>query len=161
MSIVINSNEYQCWHEVGHATACLHFGGDVEFVELIDDETAGGLARARCITTQAIRPSVACGGFAAEFLLLRNGHLEQVDEKEITQIIFRNASKDREMFLGRTLGDGEEFSKEFDEKFMGHAVSIVVPIFNNYFSGMKKIVRELVKEKKVDGERVKYLLSCR
>ncbi len=161
MPIVINSIEYQCWHEVGHATACLHLGGDVEFVELMDDETAGGLARARCRTTPEIRSSVACGGFAAEFFLLRKGHLEQVNEQEIIQVIFHNASKDREMFLGRTLSDGEEFSKEFDERFMNHAVFVVAPIFNIYFAGMKEIVRELVRKKKVDGKRVTDILSCR
>lgn len=161
MPIVINSIEYQCWHEVGHATTCLHLGGDVEFVELVDDETVGGLARTCCTTTPEIRSSVACGGFAAEYFLLRKGHLEQVNEKEITQIIFINASKDREMFLGRKLSDGEGFSKEIDQTFMNHAVYIVAPIFNGYFTGMKEIVRELVRVKKVDGRRIKDILFCR
>jgi hypothetical protein len=46
MAIEINSLAYQCWHEIGHAFVCLHLGGDVEFVELLDEQQ-GGLARAR------------------------------------------------------------------------------------------------------------------
>ena len=158
MTIEIDSLEYQCWHEVGHATVCLHLGGDVEFIELLDNETAGGLARARCSTTTNIRPSVACGGFAAEFFLLRNGHLPQVDEKEITQIIFRNATIDRKMFCGRTLSDGEVFRKEEDEEFMNHSVTKAVLIFRKYFPRIKQIVCELIKERKVDGKRVRGVI---
>lgn len=158
MSIVINSLEYQSWHEVGHAIVCLHLGGGVEFVELLDDERASGLARARCSTNTNIRPSVACGGFAAELFLLRNNHLEQVDEKEITQIIFRNATKDREIFCGRTLRDDEIFKKEEDESFMCHAVQKVVPIMGQYFPQMKLIVRELLNERKIHGSKVRELL---
>lgn len=158
MPIAINSLEYQCWHELGHATACLHFGGNVEFIELLDDENVGGLARARCSTTPDIRPMVACGGFAAEFYLLRNGHLPKIDEREITQIIFRNATKDREMFYGRTLGDTEQFSKNEDEAFMHTAIDKVAPIFGKYFDQMRHIVCELMKEREVDGIRIKELL---
>ena len=158
VDIQINSLEYQCWHEVGHVTVCLHLGGDVEFIELLDDETSGGLARARCFTNADIRRSVACGGFAAEFFLLRKGHLSQVDEKEIAQIIFRNATKDREMFCGRTLRDNEGFTKEDDEAFMSHAVSDIAPIFSWYFPKMRQVVGELIRAKKLDGKRIKEVL---
>jgi len=159
MPIVIDSLEYQCWHEVGHATVCLHLGGDVEFIELLDDQKAGGAARARCSTTPDIRQSVACGGFAAEFYLLRTGRLTQVDEKEIAQTIFRNAAIDREMFFDRKLGDGESFTKEEDEQFMNLATQIP-RIFPQYSSRMQQIVSELLDKRKIDGKRVRELLFC-
>jgi hypothetical protein len=159
MTIVINSLEYQCWHEVGRATVCLHLGGDVEFIELIDDASSEGLARARCLTTQPIRQSVACGGFAAEFYLLRAGYLPPVDEKEITQTIFRNAAMDREMFKGGKASDRSERTKGDDEAFMNHAVCVVVPILKQYILRMKQIVRELLNDKKLDGKRVKQILA--
>ena len=130
----------------------------MEFIELLDDENVGGLARARCSTTQDIRQMVACGGFAAEFFLLRNGYLPKIDEKEITQIIFRNATKDREMFCGRTPRDNEQFTKKEDEDFMHLAINNVAPIFGQYFDQMDQIVCELIKVRKVDGNRTKELL---
>jgi hypothetical protein len=154
MTIAINSLEYQCWHEVGHATVCLHLGGDVEFIELIDNA-----ARAHCLTTQPIRQSVACGGFAAEFYLLRAGYLPPVDEKEITQTIFRNTAKDREMFKGGKASDKSEGGKGDDEAFMNHAVRVVVPILKQYILRMKQVVRELLKDKKLDGNRLKEILA--
>lgn len=32
MLIRVDSDEYRCWHEIGHATACWHLGGDVDFI---------------------------------------------------------------------------------------------------------------------------------
>jgi len=161
VDIEINSLEYQCWHEVGHATVCLHLGGDVKFIELPDDEPSGGLAFAQCFAAADICPSVLCGGFAAEFFLLRKGCLSQVDENEITQIMLRHATKDREMFCGRTLSDNEEFTKEDDEAFMNHAVSEVAPIFNWYFQNMRQVVGELVVAKKLDGKRIREVFFPR
>jgi hypothetical protein len=105
-----------------------------------------------------IRPSVACGGFAAEFLLLRNCHLLQMEEKVFTQIIFRNATKDREMFCGRTLSESEEFTREEDEAFMNHATSLVAQILIRYFSKMKQVVDELLLARKLDGKRIREVL---
>jgi hypothetical protein len=134
MPIEINSIEYQCWHEVGHATACLHFGGSVEFIELLDSSSANGLARARCRTTPEIRPMVACGGFAVEFFLFRKGRLSLIEEQEMTQVIFRNATKDREIYSGKALSKDDHFTKQEDEKFMGFAISKVTPIFDLYLN---------------------------
>jgi hypothetical protein len=41
MKILIDSVEYKCWHEVGHATVCLHLGGDVDFIEFLESDTRG------------------------------------------------------------------------------------------------------------------------
>ena len=159
MKIRVDSVEYKCWHEVGHAAICLHQGGDIDFIEFLDGD-ARGYARARCVVTPEIEKDVACGGFAAEFYLLDKGYAERgpEDERDISQIVFHNATGDREEFWGRKLGRNEAFTKAEDEGFMKHAIYSVVPIFGQYFSGMQALVRELCEAKRVEGRRVKELL---
>lgn len=53
MKIRVDSDEYKCWHEVGHATVCLHLGGDVDFIEFLVGD-ARGHARARCVVIPEI-----------------------------------------------------------------------------------------------------------
>ncbi|KKN92167.1 hypothetical protein LCGC14_0209800 [marine sediment metagenome] len=109
MNLEVNSLEYKCWHEIGHTVVCLHLGGTVEFVEIMGEENEGrGFARARCNTTPDIRPLVLCAGFATEYLLLRKGFLAAIDEKEFTQLIFNNATIDREMY--HHVSDQHDFS---------------------------------------------------
>ena len=164
MKIRVDSVEYKCWHEVGHATVCLHLGGDVEFIEFLFGD-ARGHARTRCVRPPEIDKSVACGGFAAEFYLLKNGYAElgHDDKRDINWIPFHNATNDREDFWGRTLGAGEEFSTSENTKFMHHAIGPdgnggLIPILNQYFSGMQNVVRELYESRRVEGSRLKELL---
>jgi hypothetical protein len=159
MKIRVDSVEYKCWHEVGHATVCLHLGGDVDFIEFLHGD-ARGHARASCIVLPEIERSVACGGFAAEFYLLKNRYAEQGhdDKRDINQVVFHNAIIDRADFWERELGGDEPFAKEEDEKFMNHAIEIVAPIFDQYFPRMQQLVRELSRARRVEGRRVKELL---
>ena len=159
MKILVDSVEYKCWHEVGHATVCLHLGGDVDFIEFLDGD-ARGHARARCVVTPEIERNVACGGFAAEFYLLKRGYAEKShdDERDISQIVFHNATGDREEFWGRKLGKDEAFAKAEDEEFMSRAVDSVAPIFDRYFSEMQTLVRELHDARRVEGRRVREVL---
>lgn len=159
MKVVVDSVEYRSWHEVGHATACLHLGGDVTFIELLDGD-ARGHARARCVVMPEIERSVACAGFATEFYLLNSGHAEQRpdDGRNISQVVFHNATSDREEFWGRKLERDEVFSRAEDEAFMQHAIEAVAPIFNRYFSGMQQLVRELCDTGRVEGRRVEEVL---
>ncbi len=163
MKIRVDSVEYKCWHEVGHATVCLHLGGDVDFIEFLEGDSRG-YARARCVVTSEIERSVACGGFAAEFFLLNNGYAEQApdDKRDINRIVFDNASGDGHAFWGRELGH-EAFTETETREFMNHAIGSdghggVIPIFNQYFSGMQELVRELRETSRVEGKRVKELL---
>lgn len=159
MKVIVDSTEYRAWHEVGHATICLHLGGDVEFIELLTDD-ARGHARARCIDTPEIERSVACGGFAAEFYLLDKGLAERArgDDRDLSQIVFHNAFFDRGAFWGREVGPNDEFSRSEDEQFMQHAISHVAPIFDQYFPGMQAVVRELCEARVIEGRRLKALL---
>jgi len=159
MRICVDSDEYRCWHEVGHATVCLHLGGDVDFIEFLDGD-ARGYARASCVVAPDMERSVACGGFAAEFYLLKHGYAERGpdDERDISQIVFHNATADREEFWGRKLGGDEAFARGEDEAFMNHAIGSVAPIFDQYLSGMKQLVRELCEARRVEGWRVKEVL---
>jgi hypothetical protein len=162
MKIFVDSGEYRSWHEVGHATVCLHLGGDVDFIEFLDGD-ARGHARARCVVTPEIEKSVACGGFAAEFYLLDKGYAERSlnDERDISQIVFHNATGDREDFWERKLGRDETFAEAEDEAFMRHAIGTVAPIFDLYFSGMQELVRVLCDARRVEGRRVRELLRLR
>jgi hypothetical protein len=165
MKIRVDSVEYKCWHEVGHATVCLHLGGDVEFIEFLDGD-ARGHARTRCVVTSSeMERTVACGGFAAEVFLLKNGYAQQDsdDKRDINRIVFHNATDDREDFWGRKLGTDESFSEAEDRAFMNHAIGSdghggVVPIFNLYLPGMQELVREFLDARRVEGARVKELL---
>lgn len=159
MKILIDSVEYRSWHEVGHAIVCLHLGGDVDFIEFLDGDKRG-YARARCVVTSDIERSVACGGFAAEFYLLNGGYAVRAsdDERDISQIVFHNATGDREAFWGRKLDRDEAFTIAEDEVFMHHAINCVAPIFSKYFLGMQELVRELCDSRRVSGTRVKELL---
>lgn len=165
MRIRVDSIEYKCWHEVGHATVCLHLGGDVDFIEFLDGDSRGH-ARVRCIVTPEIERSVACGGFATEFYLLNNGYAEQGrgDERDISQIVFDNAMIDCLDFWGRKRGREEVFTEAEARQFMNHAIGSsgyggLLPIFDRYFSGMQDIVRELRDARRVEGRRVKELLG--
>lgn len=160
MKILVDSAEYRSWHEVGHATVCLHLGGDVDFIEFLDGD-ARGYARTRCVVTAEIEKSVACGGFAAEFFLLKSGYAVQSDndKRNISQVVFHNASEDREDFWERKLGEEEAFTRAEDQAFMQHAIEVVAPILNLYYSRMQELVHELVEMRRVDGRRVKELLQ--
>lgn len=85
--IEIESTEYHCWHEVGHATACIHFGGVVEF--------------------------------ATELILSEMKLLSPIDNREFIQILFKNASRDREIFFNKNFN--YVFSETEDMEFMNYA----------------------------------------
>lgn len=156
--IRVDSDEYRAWHEVGHATVCLHLGGDVEFIEFLNGDEHGH-ARARCIvTSEEMDKSVACAGFTAEFYLLDNGYAKQKpdDKRNISEVVFHNTTDDREGYWGRK--SGEEISEAEDRKFLYHALSLI-PIFKQHFSVMQELVRELCDARRVEGGRVKELLK--
>jgi hypothetical protein len=163
MKIRIDSVVYKCWHEVGHATVCLHLGGDVDFIEFLDGN-ARGYARARCVDAAEIERSVACGGFAAEVYLLKNGYAEQApdDKRDIDSVLLNNASMDAHAFWGREYSS-EGFTETETKEFVNHAFRPdgwggVIPIFDQYFSGMQELVRELCDARRVDGRQVKEIL---
>jgi len=156
VKIFVDSDEYRCWHEVGHAGVCLHLGGEVEFMEFLLDD-ARGHARTRCVPTPGTDRSVACGGFAAEYFLLSKQLAEKQpnDKRDISQIVFHNASGDREEFWGRKIDwSTNSFSKEEDEQFMQHAIHSVAPIFELYFASMQKLVRALLSKRRLEREHI-------
>jgi len=74
------------------------------------------------------------------------------------RFVFHNATQDREEFWGRKLGRDEQFTTAEDTEFMNHAIGNVAPIFDQYFSRMQEVVRELFNVRRVEGTRVKQLL---
>jgi hypothetical protein len=166
MRIRVDSVEYKCWHEVGHATVCLHLGGDIDFIEFLDGD-ARGHARTRCEVAPGNERSVACGGFAVEFYLLKIGFAEQApdDKRDIGLVPYDSAVIDCLDFWGRKLETYKDgFTEAETEEFVNHAIGSdgnggVVPIIAQHFSGMQQLVRELCESKFVQGGRVKELLG--
>ena len=165
MKVIVDSDEFKCWHEVGHATVCLYLGGDVEFIEFLNDAVVH--ARARCIVMPEHHRSVACGGFAAEFYLVNNGYAVQApdDKRDISQILLNNSSQDGHDFFDREYSS-EGFEEAETRAFMNHAIGPsgrggLTPIIHSYFSRMQEVVRELYAARSIEGRRVKELLQRR
>lgn len=165
MMIRINSDEFKAWHEVGHATICLHLGGDLESIEFLEGDAQGFAVTRGCYVTPDTERSVACGGFAAEYYLLRGGYVADVDLNDasvvanVSDLVFSNAWSDHQDFVGRVVTEGNDFTKEEKEAFMHYAIGRVAPIFDQYFAKMQIVVSELLAERKIDGVRVKELLQ--
>lgn len=163
--IRINSDEFKAWHEVGHATVCLHFGGNLDGIEFLEGDARGFAVSRGCAVRPDKEQSVACGGFAAEFYLLRAGCIEGVDLNDpsevarVSSLVFSNAWMDQQAFVGRTVTEDNDFTKEEQEEFMHYAIEHVAPIFDLYFSKMKIVVSELLADRKIDGMRVRELLQ--
>lgn len=161
MKISISSDEFKAWHEVGQATVCLHLGGGLDGIEFLERDARGFAVAHCCDVMPNMERSVACGGFAAEFYLLRAGYVDWVDLQKISAILFSNAWMDRQDFAGRAVTEDNDFTKKEDEEFMRHATQCVAPIFNLYFSRMQNVVSELLSTRQISGARVKELLQLR
>lgn len=165
MVIRINSDEFKAWHEVGHATVCLHLGGDLKSIEFLEGDSRGFAVARGCYVMPDTERSVACGGLAAEYYLLRGGYVDGVDLNDpsvvakVSDLVFSNAWSDRQNFVGRTVTEDNDFTKEEKEEFMHYAIERVAPIFDQYFAKMQLIVSELLADRKIDGVRVKELLQ--
>lgn len=165
MTIRIDSDEFKAWHEVGHATVCLHLGGDLDGIEFLQGDARGSAVARGCEVMPDKERSVACGGFAAEYYLLQAGYVDRVNLNDPSAIaavsahVFSNAWRDRQDFARRTVTEDNDFTKEEDEEFMRYAIEHVAPIFDLYFSRMQIVVSELLAARKIDGARVKELLQ--
>lgn len=156
----INDTQYQSYHEVGHAMACLLSGGDVEIIELINDINSVGLARAKCNFSEEIRRIVACGGFATEYLLFKKGYIE-VSEKVFIDAAFNNAILDRQNFFGGNfVQENGRWPENMDKTFMNYAIYKVVPLLNPGFSVMGSIVNEVIKKGKLDYHDIHSILNA-
>ncbi len=163
--IRFDSDELKAWHEVGHATVCLHLGGDLDRIEFLESDEQGFAVTRGCYVTLENERSVSCGGFAAEFYLLRAGYVKTGDvndptvNAEISERLFSSAWKDHQDFCGRTVTEDNDFTKEEKEAFMHYAVERVAPIFDLYFERMGRVVDELLAARTIDGSRVRQLLQ--
>ena len=127
MKISINSDEFKAWHEVGHATVCLHLGGDLDGIEFLEVDSRGSAVAHCCDVMPDMERSVACGGYAAEFYLVQAGYVDWVDLQEISAAVLGNAWRDRQDFAGRTVTEDNDFTKEEDEEFVRHATQARCP----------------------------------
>ena len=165
MTIRVDSDEFKAWHEVGHATVCLHLGGDLDGIEFLEGDARGSAIARGCDVMPDKERSVACGGFAAEYYLLQAGYVEGVDLNDpsavaaVSALVFSNAWRDQQAFVGRTVSEDNDFTKDENEEFMRYAIERVAPIFDLYFPKMQIVVSELLAARKINGARVKELLQ--
>lgn len=164
MKIRIDSDEFKAWHEVGHATICLHLGGDLDGIEFLKEDARGLAVTRGCDVMPGKERDMACGGFAAEYYLLRAGCVDGINLNDpsvvaaVSARVFSNAWRDRQDFARRTVTEDNDFTKEEDEEFMRYAIEHVSPIFDLYFARMQIVVRELLAAREIDGARLKELL---
>ncbi len=164
MQIVLNSDEYKAWHEVGHATVCLHLGGDLELIEFLEGDSLGFAVARGCEVASGLERQMACGGFATEYYLLLSGNIAGVDltDPEVVQAVsdevFSNCWRDNQDFIGRVVTKDNDFTRKEKVAFMNFAIHHVSPIIDQHYERMKAVVSELLAERKVDGSRVKELL---
>lgn len=153
MIIELNSIEYDCWHEAGHAFVCLLLGGNVQLIEIIEKNTSKGRARARCEINERIRRYVACGGLAAEYFLYIT-HKLNASESQFIKNALTQAFLDKQSYFN---GDFEKangyWPATMDKEFRDFAINEVFPILKkaNAFPKMEKIVNALLKKKRVDN----------
>lgn len=158
MKIELNSREYECWHEAGHALVCISLGGNVEFIEFVDDPACPGKARTRCEVTQNIRQHVACGGFAAEYYLYQAGRLEATEKQFVTTALV-NSFLDKQSFFG---GNFEQkngcWPKEMDIQFRDFAIYKVAPIVEKNVVALEEIATVLNTNGRIDSDQIKKIL---
>jgi hypothetical protein len=161
----MNGDEFKAWHEVGHATVCLHLGGELDGIEFLERDARGFAVARGCDVMPDKERSVACGGFAVEYYLLRAGYVDGVNLNEpravaaVSALVFGNAWRDRQDFARRTVTEDNDFTKEENEEFMRYAIEHVAPIFDLYFAKMQIVVSELLGARKIDGARVREILQ--
>lgn len=163
--IIMDSDEYRAWHEVGHATVCLHLGGDLDGIEFLEGDARGFAVARGCYVMPETEQSVACGGFAAEIFLLQAGRIHGIDVNnpkvlsEVSARVFGNAWQDHQDFIGRKVAEDNYFTKDEYESFMNYSIERVLPILHLYFERMKIVVSELLVERSIDGARVREILE--
>lgn len=156
---------YQCLHEAGHAAASLVAGGEVEFMELLRDESNGARARARCIHNPHQRQNVACGGFAVEYMLFRGNRLIDLNgaplaEQAFIDVAMKHAGIDKVVFFGSDCRSANgAWPADMDRAFMSHAIQSVVPILRQLFSRMERLAAELQAQGRLESEAIKLILA--
>lgn len=165
MKVRIDSDEFKAWHEVGHATVCMHLGGDVDAIEFLEGDARGFAVARGCEAAPDNERHVACGGFAVEYHLLKSGYVEDIDLNDpeavaaVSSLVFGNAWRDRQSFARRVVAPDNDFSQQEDEEFMWYAIEHVAPIIKQRFERMKLVVTELLRLRRIKGDRIRELLQ--
>lgn len=150
----INDKEYQCWHEVGHAIACMESGGEVVSIELASNSNLPYLAKASCKTpTSDMRIHTSAGGFAIEYALLQFGRII-IPEKDFLYEAIENSSQDRSKFRGDENISDEECLRFFIEYAM-ELSNDFLPRINKF----EKVVNQLIENGKLSGNEIEEIYN--
>lgn len=150
----INDIEYQCWHEVGHAIACMLNRGEVVSIELSNDQKNPYLAKASCKTPERdMRLATSAGGFAIEYALYTSNKIN-IPEKEFLIEVMINSSNDRKKFC-----HNENLTKsQCEEIFINYAKNISEE-FLLMMDKLEKIVTQLMQKKKLTGNEIASIFN--
>lgn len=148
-----------CLHEAGHTAAALTIGVAPAVVELTDDPSLPGPARNRIpIALQAQREPIACGAFAAEYRLFREGRLVDgqgvaVSEPDFIQIALgSNAHEDKIRFFGANHEQSDHrWPKSYDEAFMRRGIALAQQLSMPLVT---EIAEALLKERRLDCPKI-------
>lgn len=163
--ITSGSAEHVCFHEAGHAIVALDVGASVVEMELyLDPQRNHG--RSRMDRTQEQARHIALGGFAAEYLLYKAGHLVKSDgspltEKEFIDLAYNNASDDYEKFWMAHKGSADPqklgmTKVDMDRLFIDYAVGRANRM---HFGEVKQLAEALQEAGKLDEQGVRAALG--
>lgn len=159
--LTVNSAEYAALHEAGHICVAHIVGARVVEAELYRDPIRSW-GRTRCERTDAQRPHVSTGGFAAEYILYRAERIRKEDgslptEKEFIDLAANNASDDRLAFMGLPVGSDVDIPKAVDQKFMNLAVHYAKRFID--VAKLEALADALLAEDKLSEERINAILN--
>ena len=163
--VTFKSPEYVCFHEAGHAVAAYSVGATV--VEMVlYREPQRNYGRTRADRTDVQARYIALGGFAAEYMLYKQGRLVKEDgmlptEKEFVHYAYENARDDFELFWKYFSGSSqpeelEMSQKEMDGKFINYAVGFAKNKMSFYV--VERVASALMAAGTLDQEEVNQVI---
>lgn len=152
--MIINDKEYHCWHEVGHAIACMISKGYVVSIELTNNPTLPYLAKASCQTPETgMKLHTSAGGLAAEYMLYTK-KLIIIEESAFWGEAIKNAEFDIKKFFNNEIQDEEQCL----EIFIDYAKQLSEDLLP-FIEKMESIVNKLIEKNKLTGDEIVDLLN--
>lgn len=147
--IIINSQEYQCWHEVGHSIACMESGGYVESIELANSQGLPYLALAKCSSPGwKEQLHTASGGLAVEIMLFNTRRIKITEEEFWHEAIY-NSSYDRH----KVCKEEDISEEECLQLFIDYGKQLAND-FLPKIDKMERVVKALIDQQKLSGDEV-------
>jgi len=150
----VNDLEYQCWHEVGHAIACMLSKGQVLSIELSNNKNNPYLAKASCKTPERdMKLCTSSGGFAIEYALFTSNRIN-ISKKEFLIEAKKNCSYDKIKFCK----DESLTEVQCEQEFIDYAKDLSKD-FLLIMDKLEKIVIKLMEKRKLTGNEIMNIFN--